>query len=247
MRRKIHGFEFERVSEKWPTSTKSGTRPCQAPLRVFIADTYEILRVGARALLEEVSGFAVVGESDNLDDMHIACERTKPDVVLLGARLSGGEEGKICRKLSDVAPSAHVLSLLWDKNEAVFHAVDEPGPDGYLLMKADRTELVRAIHVVVQGGMYLSPEIASEALHLLRQRRHVRYPRSGLELLSPQEFRVLSLIAEGNTNKEIATALVLSDKTVKNYVGNMFAKLEIERRTQAVALYLKGGQYQNPV
>lgn len=247
MRPKIRELKFEGASKNWPSSMKPGTRSRQAALRIFIADTYEILRVGARALLEEVSGFAVVGESGNLDDMLIACERTKPDVVLLGARLSGCEDGETCKKLSDVAPSARVLSLLWDKSEAVFHGADEPGPVGYLLMKADRTELVRAIHAIVQGGMYLSPEITSEALHLLRQRCHGLYPRSGLELLSPQELRVLSLIAEGNTNKEIATALVLSDKTVKNYVGNMFAKLEIERRTQAVALYLKGYQYQNPV
>lgn len=216
---------------------------CQHPIRIFIADSHEVFRAGVRALLEGERDLTVVGEADNAEDVFSESRRTQPDMVLLESGLSGSSESEICSALLNVHPSVRIISLMGDNNAAALRRAVEGGVQGYLRKSTCRIELVRAIHTVAKGGSYLSPENTNVALRLLRKPHDAGSSCSGLDGLSPQERRVIALIAEGNTNKEIATKLALSDKTVKNYIGNMFTKLEIQRRTQAVALYMKGQQH----
>ena len=167
-------------------------------------------------------------------------QRAKPDMILLESGLPGGSETDMCQRLFGARPSARIISVMRDDNDAAFRRAVEAGAQGYLRKNTSRVELVRAIRIVATGGFYLGPDGADQTFRLLRHPENAVGLRSGLHTLSPQERRIIPLIAEGNTNKEIAVALNLSEKTVRNYIANMFVKLEIERRTQAVALYLNG-------
>lgn len=214
----------------------------QHPIRVFIADKHEVIRAGVHVFLQGEHDLEVVGEADNADAVLSESRRVKPDVVLLDFRLSGGSEADICKGLFDALPSVRIIGLMGGDNAPAFLTVVEAGAQGCLQKDTCRTELVRAIRIVAKGGSYLGPESADQTFRLLKQWQDAACPRSGLRALSPQERRVISLIAEGNTNKEIATKLALSDKTVKNYIVSIFTKLNIDRRTQAVALYLQTWQ-----
>lgn len=211
----------------------------QHPIRVFIADRHEVIRAGVHVFLQGEHDLEVVGEADNADAVLSESRRVKPDVVLLEFGLSGGSEADICKGLFDTLPSVRIISLMGGDNDTAFLTVVEAGAQGCLQKNTCRTELVRAIRIVANGGSYLGPESVDQTFRLLRQWQDAACPRSGLRTLSSQERRVISLIAEGNTNKEIAAKLDLSDKTVKNYIANMFVKLEVGRRTQAVARYLQ--------
>ena len=214
--------------------------PGRHPIRIFIADSHEVVRAGVRAMVEGERDLKVIGEADNAEDVFSESRRTKPDVVLLESGLSGSSESEIYKSLLHVLPSVRIISLMGDNHAASLRRAVEGGVQGCLRKSTCRIELIQAIHTVAKGGTYLSPEDTDETFRLLRQQHDADGSRSGLDGLSPQERRVIALIAEGNTNKEIATKLGLSDKTVKNYICNMFAKLDIERRTQAVVLYMKG-------
>jgi len=221
--------------------------PGQPPIRIFVADRHEVVRAGVRALLEGERDLEVVGEVDNAEDMLFELRRTKPDVVLLEPRLSGGSEFDICKSLFDVLPSVRIISLMRGGDTEAFRHVVGTGAQGYLRKTAGRIELIQAIRTVAKGNSYLSSEDTEQTFRFLRQQQDPIRVRSSLDTLSPQERRIIALIAEGNTNKEIAAKLALSDKTVKNYIANLFTKLEIERRTQAVALYMRAQQHQNSV
>lgn len=240
MRQKTQNHRRERQNKKWifPGPSSITASPAH-PIRVFIADGYEVLRAGVRALLEEERDLTVVGQADNAEDMISESRRTKPDVVLLESGLSGSSESEFYKALLHVLPSVRIISLMRDGDAEAFRNAIEAGAQGFLRRSTGRIELVGAIRTVAKGGSYLSSEEADQTFHLLRRREDTMCARSSLHILSPQERRIIALIAEGNTNKEIAAKLVLSDKTVKNYIGNMFAKLEIERRTQAATLYMK--------
>lgn len=240
MRQKTQNRRRERQNKKWIiTDPSSITASSSRPIRVFIADGYEVVRVGVRALLEGERDLKVVGEADNAEDVLCKSRRAKPDVVLLESGLSGSSESEIYKTLLNVLPSVRIISVMRDSDAEAFRNATEAGAQGFLRKSSGRIELVGAIRTVAKGGSYLSSEETDQTLRLLRQRQDTICAQSTLHTLSPQERRIIALIAEGNTNKEIAAKLMLSDKTVKNYIGNMFAKLEIKRRTQAVALYLK--------
>jgi DNA-binding NarL/FixJ family response regulator len=206
---------------------------------VFIADSHEIVRAGIRALLEREPDLNVVGEAETAEDVLCKSRRAKPDVVLLESGLPGSSESEIYKTLRNVLPSVRIISVMSDGDGEAFRNAIEAGAQGFLRKSTDRIELVGAIRTVSKGGSHITSEETDQAFRLLRARQDTMCARSTLHILSPQERRIIALIAEGNTNKEIAAKLVLSDKTVKNYIGNIFAKLEIERRTQAVTLYMK--------
>lgn len=224
-----------------------GGNASQKPIRVLIADQHEVVRVGVREILKGEEDLTVVGEVDNTDGLFSAVQRTKPNIMLLGARLSGGLNADSYRRLLEAPRSVRVIMLVEAHDLSMWSYVVEHGVQGYLSKAVCHKELSRAIRLVAKGESYLAPEGSPQLLHFLRQQAIAVSSRSELGALSSQEYRIIALIAEGNTNKEIAVKLGLSDKTVKNYIANMFSKLAIERRTQAVALYLKAQQPYAPM
>jgi DNA-binding NarL/FixJ family response regulator len=236
-RRRVHRSNQEKESAASRNSVVEASP--QHPIRVFIADKHEVVRAGVHAFLQGEHDLEVVGEADNADAVLSESRRTKPEVVLLESELSGGSQSDICKRLFEALPSVRIVSLMRDNNDRAFLDAIEAGARGCLQKNVCRIELVRAVRTVAKGGSYLGPEGAEQTFRLLRQQQDGVHSRSRLHTLSLQERRVISLIAEGNTNKEIATKLVLSDKTVKNYIANLFVKLEVSRRTQAVARYLQ--------
>ncbi|MBH0178570.1 MAG: response regulator transcription factor [Nitrospira sp.] len=196
-----------------------------------------------RSVLKGVRDVSVVGETDNADDILVESRRTNPDVILLKYGMSKGTEVKLCKLLFDNLPTVRIIVITWNNDVSVFRDVVEMGAQGILLENISHEKLIQAIRAVAKGNCYLCQDGADKTLRLLRQYRDEFEARAGLKILSPQERRIISLIAAGNTNKEIATNLVLSEKTVKNYIASMFAKLAITSRTQAAALYLQADHH----
>ena len=248
MRQKDHGHGRKQQNQKWIVLDASRiTTSRSRPIRVFIADDHEVVRAGVCALLEGERDVEVVGEADNAEGVLTESQRTKPDVLLLKSGLSSGLDSDIYKTLFNVLPAIRIISLMRDGDAEAFRNAVEGGAQGYLWEKTGRIELIRAIRTVAKGNSYLGPETAAQTFRLLRARQDSVCSPSALHTLSRQEQRVIALIAEGNTNKQIATKLVLSEKTVKNYIVSIFAKLKIERRTQAAALYMKVQQHQNSI
>lgn len=208
------------------------------PIRILIADSYEVARAGMQALLEEAQDIEVVAQAGNADDLFAESRRTKPDIVLLTHGLSGSSEGVTCKKLFHFLPTIRIIVMVRDNDVAVFRHVVEAGAQGILRGNTGREDLIKSIRIVGKGDTYRDPEVVEKMLRFFRQQQEGANFPSGLHLLSPQERRIIPLIAEGYTNKEIAEKLALSDRTVKNYIANMYVKLDIDRRTQAAALYL---------
>jgi two-component system, NarL family, response regulator DevR len=213
------------------------------PIRIVIADSHEVVRAGIRALLANEHDLEVVAQADNADVLLTEWHRTKPDVTLLTYGLPGSTDVETCTRLFDSIPLIRIIVLVRDNDAAVFRRAVEEGAQGILLGNTSREELIKSVRAVARGDSYLDPEAVEKTFRLLRQQQQDGHLPARLPVLSPQERRIIPLIAEGYTNKEIAVKLALSDKTVKNYVANMFAKLAINRRTQAVTLYLKTQQY----
>lgn len=208
------------------------------PVRVLVVDDHEVTRVGLRTVLNREAGIDVIGEAANMTDaIHEAC-RLQPDVVLMDVRLSGGSGVDACRAIKDICPATRVLFLTsYQDDEAVLAAVIG-GAAGYLLKHVNAEALVRAIHAVAQGQSILDPAITQPLLTRMRLQKE-EGPESQRAPLSSQQQRVLALVAEGKTNKEIGASLELSDKTVKNYIRFIFQKLKVTRRAQAAAFFIR--------
>ena len=212
--------------------------PRMNPVKVAIVDDHEVTRLGLRTLLDREERITVVGEAASTKDaIEIAC-RLRPDVVLMDVRLSDGSGVEACRAIRDSCPSIRVLFLTsYQDDEAVFASVIG-GAAGYLLKQVNGQVLVRAIHAVAQGQSVLDPAVTQPLLTRMRMEEEVEHEPSQA-ILSSQQQRVLALVAEGKTNKEIGTLLDLSDKTVKNYIRFIFQKLKVTRRAQAAACYTR--------
>lgn len=208
------------------------------PIRVLIADGQEVVRIGVRAMLEGESDFLILGETATLADTLAEARQAKADVVLLECQFSDGSGAEACRLLLEGNPSIRVIMLTMSNAPSTFYAAVGAGAQGYVLKDVSRTELLRAIRIVAGGASYLHSEMVNQAFTILKDGLEAgREPE--LHRLSPQERRIMPLVAEGKTNKEIAVELCLSDKTVKNYLLNMFKKLRITRRSQAAALHVR--------
>lgn len=237
--RKTHGrgqprhrstIELERIYS--PPSRSS------RPIRVLIADGQEIVRIGVRTILERESGFLILGETATLADTLSKARQTQADVALLECEFSDGSGAEACRRLIEDNPSIRVVMLTMSTVPSTFHAAIEAGVHGYVLKDISCTELARAVRVVAGGASYLHSEMVGQVFNVLRDVPEAgRGP--GLYRLSPQQRRIMPLVADGKTNKEIAVELSLSDKTVKNYLQNLFKRLRITRRTQAATLYIQ--------
>jgi len=210
-----------------------------SPIRLVIIDDHELVRKGLRSFLDLEEDLKIVGEADTVADGVALVERLHPQLVLLDVRLPDATGIEACRRLLAISPTLRILVLTSYADDATVVAAVQSGAHGYVLKDVRTDDLIRAIHTVADGRGYLDPRIAQQALHWIRTRPRAGVPPQGLAQLSPQERLIMPLLADGKTNKEIAAQLRLSDKTVKNYLANIFDKLRIRRRTEAVAWFLK--------
>ena len=208
------------------------------PIRILIVDDHEVVRVGLRTLLNQVESIEVVGTADNVEEALGEAARLVPDVVLLDVRLGAGNGFDVCRELQKSEQDIRVLVLTsYADDEMIMEAISA-GADGYLLKEIDREGLVRGIEKVAAGQSILDPAVTGRLFG--RVQNLVNNPKTHkLGLLSAQEKKVLALVADGKTNKEIAAVMGLSDKTVKNYFSNILDKLGLARRSQAAAYFVQ--------
>jgi two-component system, NarL family, response regulator DevR len=209
-------------------------------IRILIVDDSELVRTGLQSVLQNIEGLEIVGMAVDVHGAIDACARCKPDVVLLDIRLPDGSGIDACRTLLKNHESLRVLFLTSSAANDIVDDAIRSGAHGYLLKEINTPALVQAIRDVASGKSTLDPSIASRVWQLLKSAEQSTPAQAVLKSLSPQETRVLALIADGLTNKEVGLALDLSEKTVKNYLANIFDKLHVTRRSQAAVAYSQG-------
>jgi two-component system response regulator DevR len=202
-------------------------------VRIVLVDDSEVVRMGLRALLGTEPVIAIAGEAASVATAIETCARLQPDVVLLDIRLPDGTGFEACREILRQRPETRVLILTSVIDEQMVDEALKAGAKGYLLKEINGRGLVQGILDVSEGKSVLDPAVTARVIQLAKSGP----ARDVLATLSSQERRVLVLIAEGKTNKEAGQALNLSEKTVKNYLSNIFEKLHLTRRAQAAALY----------
>jgi two-component system response regulator DevR len=206
-------------------------------IRVFLLDDHEVVRRGLVALLEATGEIEVVGESGSALEAARRIPAFRPDVAVLDARLPDGSGIDVCREVRSADPGIKALILTsYQDDEALFSAI-MAGAAGYVLKQIKGTDLVDAIRRVAAGQSLLDPAVTQQVLE--RIRHGADSEPEELKGLTAQERRILELIAEGMTNRQIGEELFLAEKTVKNYVSSLLAKLGLERRTQAAILATK--------
>jgi two-component system, NarL family, response regulator DevR len=204
------------------------------PLRVLLVDDHEVVRDGIRALLSGVDDIVVAAEAGSVGEAVAVAERTQPDVVVMDVRLPDGSGIEATRDIRAQRPATKVLMLTsFADDEALFASI-MAGAAGYVLKQIRGAELVRAIRTVGQGQSLLDPAVTKGVLDRLRRGKHL-FKDERLARLSPQEERILGLVADGRTNRQIGGELGLAEKTVKNYVSSILGKLEVARRAEAAA------------
>jgi DNA-binding NarL/FixJ family response regulator len=201
-------------------------------IKVFLLDDHELVRVGVRDLLETQPDIRVIGEAGTAESALARIPALRPDVAILDVRLPDGDGVTVCREIRSAVPEVACLMLSsFDDDQAMFDAV-MAGAAGYVLKQIHGTDLVGAVRTVASGESMLDPRAASKLMARLRDSTRKRDPLAGL---TGQERRILELIGEGLTNRQIGERMFLAEKTVKNYVSALFQKLGMERRTQAAA------------
>jgi DNA-binding NarL/FixJ family response regulator len=206
--------------------------PVQATIKVFLLDDHEIVRRGVKDMLEAEPDIVVVGEAGTAESALARIPALRPDVAVLDVRLPDGDGVSVCREIRSRMPQVACLMLTsFGDDEALFDAI-MAGAAGYVLKQIRGTDLIGAVRTVARGESMLDPEAASKVMARMRDQASKADPLAGL---TPQERKILELIGEGLTNRQIGERMFLAEKTVKNYVSALFAKLGMERRTQAAA------------
>ena len=207
--------------------------------RLLVVDDHEVVRQGLVALLERREAFQVVAEAGTVAESIEQARRHQPDIVIMDVRLPDGSGIEACRAIRAEVPSARVVMLTsYPDEEAVLSAI-VAGASGYLLKQIRGRDLVAALETVGRGGSLLDPAVTERVLDRIRRIATGTSENDEISQLTSQERKILLLVAEGKTNKEIASEIFLSDKTVKNYVSSILAKLNLERRAQAAAFVAK--------
>src|SRR6266545_1370335 len=210
----------------------------QRPLRLLVVDDHEVVRQGLVSLLDRREGFEVVAQAGSVAESIDAAARFEPDLVIMDVRLPDGSGIEACREIRTARPETRVIMLTsYPDEEAVLSAI-VAGASGYLLKQVRGRDLVSALEAVGRGESLLDPAVTGRVLERVR-RIATGTVSDELADLTSQERKILLLVAEGKTNKEIASEIFLSDKTVKNYVSSILAKLNLERRAQAAAFVAK--------
>jgi DNA-binding NarL/FixJ family response regulator len=204
------------------------------PLRVMLVDDHELVRDGIKSLLSGTSDIVVVAEAGSAREAVAQAERTLPDVVVMDVRLSDGSGIEATREIRARRPATQVLMLTsFADDEALFASI-MAGAVGYVLKQIKGGDLLQAIRTVGQGQSLLDPAVTKGVLERLREGKQL-LKDAKLARLSAQEERILGLVADGSTNREIGEELGLAEKTVKNYVSSILSKLEVGRRAEAAA------------
>jgi len=200
----------------------------------MLVDDHEIVRDGIRAMLDAEDDIVVTSEASSVREAVDEAARTRPDVVVMDVRLSDGSGIEATREIRAARPETKVLMLTsFADDEALFSSI-MAGASGYVLKQVKSGDLLRAIRAVGAGDSLLDPGVTNAVLDRLRKGKHLMKDEK-LARLSPQEERILQLIAEGWTNRQIGDELHLAEKTVKNYVSSILSKLEVARRAEAAA------------
>ncbi|MDF0650592.1 MAG: response regulator transcription factor [Nitrospira sp.] len=206
------------------------------PIRLVLVDDHEVVRIGLCAVLDLTPGMKVVGQGGRMEEAKQLCYRLKPDLVLLDIRLPDGSGVDAARMILSNCPKTRVLFLTsFADDHTVIEAVLS-GAQGYILKDIASDALIRAIRTVASGEALIDPRLTKHTQEWLRK-VYSELGQSKRSLLTPQEQRLLPLVAKGLTNKEIAHDLRLSEKTIKNYLANVYSKLNIGRRSQIAAIY----------
>lgn len=219
--------------------------PPSPPVRVLLVDDHAVVRAGLQAILGHQRQLAIVGAVGTAAEVIPAAQRWLPQVILLDVRLPDGSGTKLVAELKALPHAPRVAILTSFVEPAEVFAALEAGVDGYLLKESDADALVAALVAIAAGEQVLHPQVLRLVLgsptpgHGPEQSAGSSPPRSRLEALTAGERRVLALVTEGRTNKEIGDALGLSEKTVRNQMTVILSKLGVERRQQAVALYVE--------
>jgi len=204
-----------------------------AKVRIMLVDDHEVVRMGLRTLLERREGFTVIAEAGSVAEAVATAHSAQPDVIVMDVRLPDGTGVEACREIRGERPETRVIMLTsYADDEAIYGSI-MAGAAGYLLKQTRGQDLAEAIERVAAGQSLLDPGVTARVL--ARMRQLAAGETDELASLSPQERKILGLIAEGKTNKEIAEDVFLSDKTVKNYVSSILSKLNLRRRSEAAA------------
>ncbi len=207
-------------------------------IRLLVVDDHEVVRQGLVALLDRREGFEVVAQAGTVAESIEAARRHQPDIVVMDVRLPDGSGIEACREIRAERPETRVVMLTsYPDEEAVLSAI-VAGASGYLLKQIRARDLVSALESVGRGESLLDPAVTEKVLERIRMMATGAFTDE-LAQLTAQEQKILMLVAEGKTNKEIAVEVFLSDKTVKNYVSSILSKLNLERRAQAAAFVAK--------
>src|SRR6266508_2490300 len=206
-------------------------------IRVMLCDDHEVVREGLRTLLARQKNMIVVGEAGTVAEAVETAAKAKPDVIVMDIRLPDGSGVEACRTIREARPETKVIMLTsYADDEALFASI-VAGAAGYLLKQTRGQAVVDAITAVAQGRSLLDPDVTGKVLERVRRGRDQEDP--AIASLTDQERKVLEQLAEGKTNREIGTALFLSEKTVKNYVSRILDKLGLARRAEAAAYMAK--------
>ena len=202
-------------------------------IKIFLLDDHEVVRRGVRDLLEMEDDLEVVGEAGSAGEALVMIPATRPDVAVLDVRLPDGDGVSVCREIRSSMPDVACLMLTsFADDDALINAI-MAGAAGYLLKQVRGSDIVGAVRTVAAGGSLMDPRTTARMMQRLRDQAERHDP---LAPLSDQERRVLELVGEGLTNRQIGERMFLAEKTVKNYVSSLLSKLGLQRRTQAAVL-----------
>jgi two-component system response regulator DevR len=217
-------------------------------VRVLLCDDHELVRRGLRALLESDLSIEVIGEAGSADDAVAAAAEASPDVVVMDVRMPGRSGIEACRDIRAHREQTRVLILTsFADDEALFSAI-MAGASGYVLKQIHGNDLLEAIHRVANGESLLDPSVTGRVLARIRGEDFGGGDEDGVGQLTPQERRIIGLVAEGMTNRQIGERVHLAEKTVKNYVSNILMKLDLSRRAEVAAFMARrrrGGDAQD--
>lgn len=209
-----------------------------APIRILIADDHEVVRIGLASLLDRQPGFSVVGEASSGTEAVRLARRTRPSVVVMDIRMPNGSGIEACRTISTELPGTPVIMLTsYADSDALFEAISA-GASGYVLKRVGSTDLVDAVRTVAGGGSMLDPAVTRSVLERLRNASRLEEAGAFADL-TDQERRVLAHVAEGASNRDIADRMGLAEKTVRNYVSSILAKLALDSRAQAAGYAIR--------
>ncbi|WP_327318782.1 response regulator transcription factor [Streptomyces sp. NBC_01235] len=206
------------------------------PIRVFLLDDHEVVRRGVHDLLNDEPDITVVGEAANVEQALIRVPALRPQVAVLDVRLPDGDGVTVCRELRSQMPELACLMLTsFDDEEALLDSI-MAGASGYVLKQIQGSDLVSAVRTVAAGQSLLDPSATAKLMARLRQGREPEPEPDALPGLTEREREILALIGEGLTNRQIGQRLYLAEKTVKNHISRLLAKLGVERRVQAAVI-----------